>query len=100
MGKWKNDFNGNVIEDMLDGCDLVCVNDGRATIIDLAKGKFSALDLTIVTGNLARRCVWDILDQHLIGSDHFPITCKIGIDLDVNVEERMPRWKLKTADWA
>lgn len=39
--------NGNIIEDMLDECELVCVNDERATRIDIAKGKSSALDLDL-----------------------------------------------------
>lgn len=44
-GSKKN--NGNIIEDMLDECELVCVNDERATRIDIAKGKSSALDLDL-----------------------------------------------------
>ncbi len=56
-GSEKNDFNGNIIEDMLDKCELVCVNDGRATRIDLAKGKSRSLDLTIVSGDLVEMCV-------------------------------------------
>lgn len=39
------------------------------------------------------------MDQNVIGSDHYPITCKIGIDIEVKVEERMPIWKFKSADW-
>lgn len=52
-GSEKNDFNGNIIEDMLDKCELVCVNDGRATRIDLAKGKSSAFGFNYCF----RRCV-------------------------------------------
>lgn len=45
--------------------------------------------------------MWDTLKDNLIGSDHFPRICQIGndVDVDVNVEEIMPRWKFKSVDW-
>lgn len=50
--KKKKDLNGNIV-DLLDVCDLVCVNYGRETRVGLAKGTFSAVVLTTVTLNLA-----------------------------------------------
>lgn len=52
MKKKKKDLNGNIV-DLLDVCDLVCVNNGREKRVGLAKGTFSAVALTTVTLNLA-----------------------------------------------
>ena len=40
-GSGKNDSNGEVVKEMLDGQNLVCVNDGRGTRIDVNTGKES-----------------------------------------------------------
>ena len=42
-GSEKNDSNGELVEEMLDGQNLVCVNDGRGTRIDVNTGKESAI---------------------------------------------------------
>ncbi len=41
----KTDLNGQIIEQLLEENDLVCLNDGRKTRIDVHTGKGSALDL-------------------------------------------------------
>lgn len=98
-GSAKTDYNGEIIEDMLDWGRLVCINDGSHTRIDLYKGRHSALDLTIVSESLASKCEWKVLIQSTIGSDHFPICSKVGVDIEQRVGERMLRWRFKSADW-
>lgn len=49
--------------------------------------------------SLARQCKWEVLDQTTIGSDHYPIRCIVGIEVEQNVKQKIPRWKFKTADW-
>lgn len=98
-GSKKTDYNGLIIEDMLDWGGLVCINDGGYTRVELIKGKYSNLDLTLVSESLAGRCDWKVLKQNTIGSDHYPILSSIGIQIIRTVVERMPRWKFRTADW-
>lgn len=49
--------------------------------------------------NLAKISMWNIIDQNMMGSDHFPINCKIGLEISKIDIGMIPRWKLKSADW-
>lgn len=91
--------NGNVKEQMLDCSDLVCLNNGSITRLDVVRGSNSVLDLTTVSNYLARQCEWGVLDHSNMGSDHYPIKCSIGIETEVCQEEKIPRWRFKAADW-
>ena len=48
-GGLQTDTNGQVIEDLMDERDLVCVNDGRGTRVNITAGTESALDITLVS---------------------------------------------------
>lgn len=48
--------------------------------------------------NLVRISVGRVLNNTLMGSDHFPIICKLGVEVDLAIREIIPRWKFKTAD--
>ncbi len=98
-GSIHTDQNGNVLEEMLEWKDLICLNDGRNTRVDVAQGRTSAIDLTLASQSLARKCVWSVMEESTVGSVHFPISCKIGIELQQVESEENPRWKLKSADW-
>ncbi len=93
------DYNGMIIEDMTDWRGLVCINDGMYTRVDLSWGIYSMLDLTLVSESLAGKCDWKVINQSTVGSDHFPISSTIGLDIAQTVVERMPRWKFKAANW-
>lgn len=84
---------------MLEWGWLVCINNGNITRIDVSNGRISALDITLVSENLARKCEWNVSKQSSMGSDHYPIWCQIGVDIVQTVVERMPRWKFKEANW-
>ncbi len=53
-GSTKTDYNGLIVEEMLDWGQLVCINNGCFTRIDVTHGRKSALDITLVSENLAR----------------------------------------------
>lgn len=57
----RNDKNGRVIEEFIEEEELVCINDGTGTRLDIARGTESAIDITIVTKDIA------------VESDHYPI---------------------------
>ena len=54
------DGNGQVRENLIEMKDLVCLNDGRGARIDVATGKESTLDLTLVSSAMAGICEWDV----------------------------------------
>ena len=54
----KNDANGNVIIDIINYFNLVCLNEGSGARIDKSMGKIYCLDLTLVTMNIAPKCTW------------------------------------------
>lgn len=70
----------------------MCLNDGRGTRIDVHTGKSSALDLTIVSKGVAGICEWEIWEESIIGSDHYPVFCKICVETDERIEKREAKW--------
>ncbi len=74
------DVNGRVIEDLMDDKELVCINDGRGTRINITTGNESALDTTV-------------------GSDHYPVSCSVGERVEIRPGEGMPKWGFRRADW-
>ncbi|KAI7808137.1 hypothetical protein IRJ41_016520 [Triplophysa rosa] len=80
-GSFKTDYNGLIVEEMLDWGQLVCINNGCFTRIDVTHGRKSALDITLVSEILARKCECNASKQSTMGSDHYPIWCKIGVDI-------------------
>ena len=60
-GGIKTDTNGEVIEELLEERNMVCLNDGRGTRIDVHTGNTSALDVTLVSRNLAGISEWDVI---------------------------------------
>ncbi|KAL2092977.1 hypothetical protein ACEWY4_010289 [Coilia grayii] len=90
--------NGRVIEEFMDDCKLVCMNDGRGTRFDVLRGVESAIDLTIVSEQVAGTTQWEVLKTSL-ESDHFPIWVKINSN-NVHLEDYLhPRWNMREANW-
>lgn len=77
---------------------LIKIQD-TGTGIDIASGKLSAIHLTLVSDNLANESNWTVLTQNNIESDHFPILCEIGINIQKQEAERTERWSFKKANW-
>lgn len=41
-------------------------------------GQESVLDLTLNSGNMANMSSWKVLNETIVGSDHYPIKSRIG----------------------
>ena len=67
------DANGRTVEEFMHKHDLVLLNEGTSTRIDPHTGRFSCLDLTFVTKELAKLSGWSVQKQNF-GSDHFLIS--------------------------
>lgn len=98
-GSDRTDTNGQVIEELLDEKDLVCINDGSNTRIDVHTGKESVLDLTLVSNSIASVCDWSVYNEGTIGSDHYPIWCKINMETPLVIENRGGKWIFEKANW-
>lgn len=72
------DHNGLVVEELMDMKNLVCLNDCSLTRINLKAQCKSVLDLTLISQSIADSALWEVIKDTTIGSDHFPISCRIG----------------------
>ena len=72
-GSVNTDSNGRVMEEFIQHNDLVLLNDGSPTRLDPHTGKFSALDLTMVSKGLASYANWQVTEDSF-GSDHSVIS--------------------------
>lgn len=94
----KTDSNGQVIEVVMNDKNLVCLNDSRKTRIDIRTGEESVLDLTFLS-RMAIKCEWEVYGGSTFGSDHYPIICKLNVDVRLSTEERYGSWIFKKTDW-
>lgn len=95
----RNDENGNIIEEFMDDYNLTCLNDGRGTRFDVGHGAESAIDLTIVSDQIAGISQWEVMNDNSLGSDHYPILLKLN-NFKVAVEENWyPKWRMREANW-
>ena len=63
------------------------------------KNKESVTDLTMTSNEVAGITFWEVLNETLMGSDHYPTNIKIGVELQREEDMRLPRWKIDTANW-
>lgn len=98
-GSDRTDANGLIIEEYIEDKGLVCINDGRGTRYDCVRNKESVIDLTMTSNEMAGITAWEVLKKTLMGSDHYPIVTKIGVELQREEDMRMPRWKIDKANW-
>lgn len=98
---WGNqdDSNGGVIEEIMDEKELVCLNDGSGTRVNLVRGTESSIDLTVASQSIAGISSWNVLKEDTIGSDHYPISINIGIEGTIEQNEGEGRRKYEEADW-
>lgn len=97
-GGTKIDGNGTTIEEFMDDYKLVCLNDGRNTRFDASHETESAIDLTIVSNQIAGVSEWEV-NENSLGSDHYIIWLSIR-NQNVCLEENWsPRWKMREANW-
>ena len=102
---WEKDCvsvtSNRFIENVVDS-SFYLLNDGSITRIpDNSSHKASAIDLTMVSPDLAPICNWKTLDDPL-NSDHLPIiTCFNNVKPmpSDQTENKIPKFNYKLADW-
>jgi len=98
-GSLCTDNNGRIVEEFMEEFGLVCLNNGRGTRYNIRESSTSCIDLTIVSGAIALDCQWEVQDQSTLGSDHFPITCDVGLEIYQQNKIVQNRWRFDKADW-
>lgn len=93
------DENGRVIEILLEEMNMVCINDGRGTRVDLHRGKVSELDLTLVSRSLGDMCNWEVWEESTLGSDHFPVSSQLIWKGKKEERGRIEKWIFSKAQW-
>ncbi len=79
--------------------DLVCLNDGRGTRINVRTGTEAAIDLTLVSNSLAGISVWEVFRETTIGSDHYPIAVEVNLSIEECYTGGVDKWFFENADW-
>lgn len=77
-GCMTSDTRGSDILECVDDNSLVILNDGQMTTVGSHRWRQNALDLTIVSPELAVSCDWSVHDDPL-GSYHLPVITKVFV---------------------
>jgi ribonuclease HI len=94
----RTNFTGRSMEAAIEALSLCLLNDGSfPTYIDNRCGTTSCLDLAVLSPTLSTQAI--LTQGPDLGSDHFPICCKIGIKTVKSSEKTPVRWKLYQANW-
>lgn len=82
----------------MDERSLVCLNTGEGTRYNLTENTVSSIDLTLISNDFADLCELKVNSENTVGSDHFPIICKINVN---NNPECLlqKKWLYEKADW-
>jgi hypothetical protein len=94
----RRDGFGTILEEWIMDNDLISLNDGTRTRINLATTGESAPDVTLVHNSLMTGATWKQLP--IRGLDHFPLLCKVDViysrlaELDTKL-----KWDWRNADW-
>lgn len=96
-GSKRNDGRGKTILEFVVDHDLVVLNNDQGTRLDPSSGKMSAIDLTIVSTEIAYKLSLNV-DEDNRGSDHFPIFVSL-VGAQAPKMSKRRRWLFDKADW-
>lgn len=81
--------------------DLVCLNVGWGTRVNVRAGTESAIDLTLVSNSLAGVCSWEVFRGTTVGRDHYPIVVEVNLSIKECTRGGVDKcfFFFETADW-
>lgn len=98
-GSYKIDTRGLRIESSIEESNMVLLNSGQSTHINISNGKLSAIDLTFSSITLAQKCNWSVSD-YPYDSDHYPIFISIcSLSRNIPTPPQHSKWNFNKADW-
>lgn len=77
----------------------MCINDGSGTRYNSVQNKESSIDLTLMSSEIAGITKWEVFNKILIGSDHYPIMIRVGIEVYQDESTKIAKWNFNKADW-
>lgn len=91
---------GQQLYDIIDDCELCILNDGKFTTISYNMCNPSAIDITLVSPNIAPLCEWSVYDDTM-GSYHYPTITNLSLQID-KYQSNPPtdKYLYKKADWS
>ena len=92
------DKNGQFTEDFMSKFDLICLNSGEGTRINVAQGSTSCIDISLTSHSLGAKHNWTVL-QDTWGSDHHPILIELNEKCFYSPYKSSVRWSLKKGSW-
>jgi ribonuclease HI len=102
---WDNECSSNSnnrFVDNISDSNFYLLNDGSITRIpDISGHRPSAIDLSLISSDLAIKSCWKTFSESL-GSDHLPVIITINDQIssnDYNEEDKIPKFLYKNADW-
>ncbi len=93
------DLNAEVVEEMMNDRMLVCLNNGTGMSINIYNNTTSCIDLTLVDKKIASKCEWKVEQNINMGSDNFPIFCKIETEISKQQNCIHHKWCFQKANW-
>lgn len=96
FGSQQVNSEGVAMEKVIEGTDLVVLNDKSGTHIN-RDGGLSCLDVTLASSSVALKTSWSVQHDSL-GSDHLPIRIHVNDPPAVAVQN-VTRYRFKRADW-
>ncbi len=93
------DPNAEVVEEMMNDRMLVCLNNGTGMSINIYNNTTSCIDLTLVDKKIASKCEWKVEQNINMGSDNFPIFCKIETEISKQQNCIHHKWCFQKANW-
>ena len=98
-----SDSNGKILEEILSSdIDLVVLNDESSTYFRYKSDYSEILDLFICPTKIANSMLsFEVLVEHLMGSDHAPIMCSLGLSKNFRaaIKPAQPKFNFNKADW-
>lgn len=89
--------NGESLFTALEDTNLICLNNGKSTLVNRPDENPSILDLSFINPNLFTNCSHEVLDDPL-GSDHYPVVTNLGIQIPISIFFSH-KYNLKKTDW-
>ena len=97
-GSAQNSARGSELDTLFTDLDLICINDGTRTFLSSSYGTSSAIDLVVLSPQMATWFQFTVDDDPGF-SDHFPIVLHLTFAQPLLPPPRVPCWSLKRADW-
>ena len=97
-GSKNTDTNGRNIENFIHKHNLICLNNGEGTRINVSHGTMSCIDISLTSCSLGAKCNWSVI-QDTWGSDHYPILTEFNEKCYYTPFKSSAKWSIKKGNW-